>query len=312
MSKSNQIKKLVNGEIADADDVNQIVENAGAEGGTIPYDPTSHERSTDGSQSLGSTAYPWGSLKINQDAEFVEVDPVSHTAAASVAIKNLRKFIYLKDAPSSYTGKAGLPLICKDTEDGVYFAQTGKSRFFSGSGSWVAPTDVTLVFVTMVGGGGAGGGHGYYGGGGGGAYYIRVGVKVTPGNTYTVTVGAGGTGNASANGNAGGNSSFAADNITLTANGGSGSETRAGGTASGNILNANTSTPGGVGQSSVGGNGSADATGAGGGTPFGVGGLANAGGDGYSGTGYGSGGGPGVAVGAKGGAGTAGMVYLEW
>lgn len=121
MAKSSQIKKLVNGEFADADDVNQAVEDAGTEGGLIPYDPTSHEKSVDGSQSLGSTANPWGSLKINQDAELVEVDPASHTEGATVTIKNLRKFNYLKDAPASYSGQAGKYVRVKSAENGLEF-----------------------------------------------------------------------------------------------------------------------------------------------------------------------------------------------
>lgn len=121
MAKSNQIQKLVNGEIADADDVNQIVEDAGTEGGAIPYDPDTEERSTDGSQSLGSAAYPWGSLKINQDAELVEVDKDSHTEASSVAFKNLRKFISQKDTPASYGGAAAKFVAVNAGESAVEF-----------------------------------------------------------------------------------------------------------------------------------------------------------------------------------------------
>lgn len=141
MSKSNQIKKLVNGEIADADDVNQIVEDAGSEGGSIPYDPTTEERSTDGSQSLGSTSYPWGSLKINRNAEFVEVDPVSHMAASTVSIKDLRNFIKLKDCPSSYTGKTGSFPAVNAGESGLEFVNPPvKSNVifqWNGMDSWI-------------------------------------------------------------------------------------------------------------------------------------------------------------------------------
>lgn len=121
MAKSLQVKKLVNGEIADADEVNQIAEDIGSEGGLIPYDDATDQKSTNGSESLGATAYPWGSLNINQDAELNEIDPASHTLASSVAIKNLRKFIYLKDCPSSYSGKAGYIPTVNAGETGLEF-----------------------------------------------------------------------------------------------------------------------------------------------------------------------------------------------
>lgn len=62
---------------------------------------------------------------------------------------------------------------------------------FTASGTWTAPTGVTSVSVEVWGGGG---GSGYHngGGGGGGAYSKVNALAVTPGNNYTVTVGAGG------------------------------------------------------------------------------------------------------------------------
>lgn len=106
MAKTNQIKKLVNGEIADADDVNQIVENAGAEGGSIPYSEVNQQRSTLGDEALGSANYPWGDIFVNKDAYLRELITTSASISASVKFENLRKFIYLKDAPASYSGQA--------------------------------------------------------------------------------------------------------------------------------------------------------------------------------------------------------------
>ena len=72
----------------------------------------------------------------------------------------------------------------------------------AGTFSWVAPCGVTSVTVDLWGAGGGGGGAGAYsflgtntgaGGGGGGGAYHNVTVPVTPGTSYTVTVGAGGS-----------------------------------------------------------------------------------------------------------------------
>ena len=82
----------------------------------------------------------------------------------------------------------------------------------SGSYSWVAPTGVTSVSVVCVGGGGTGSANqsGASGGGGGGGLGYKNNYSVTPGNSYTVVVGAGApaTTGHQANGNGGGDSYF--------------------------------------------------------------------------------------------------------
>ncbi len=88
-----------------------------------------------------------------------------------------------------------------------------------GTTSWVAPAGVTSVQYLVV----AGGGGGANWGGGGGAGGFRTGtLSVTPGNSYTVIVGAGGTGGLSGgspyDGNNGSDSVF--DTITSTGGGG--------------------------------------------------------------------------------------------
>lgn len=137
MAKNNQITKVVNGEIADADVINQIVENAGNEGGAIPYDPISHQRDDDGNEALGSITYPWGDLFINEDAALKEIVTSSASVNASVLFKNLRKFIYLKDAPSSFAGagakfvavnagETGLEFITSPNKSNMLFQYTGQ------------------------------------------------------------------------------------------------------------------------------------------------------------------------------------------
>ena len=84
---------------------------------------------------------------------------------------------------------------------------TGSNQSYT----FVAPAGVTQVTVEAWGGGGAGGGgtsgNTRGGGGGGGAYVKAIGVPVTPGNSYTITVGSGGT--AGTGNGAAGNASIA-------------------------------------------------------------------------------------------------------
>lgn len=89
-----------------------------------------------------------------------------------------------------------------------------------GSTTWVAPTNVTSVDYLVVGGGGGGAGGLGGGGGGAGGFLTATGYTVIPGNSYTITVGAGGNGTNGDDlkGASGGNSVFA----TITANGGGG------------------------------------------------------------------------------------------
>ena len=114
--------------------------------------------------------------------------------------------------------------------------------------TWVCPAGVTQVYAECWGSGGSGGDGSVTGNGagGGGGEYAAGYVGVTPGNSYTYTVPAGGastsvSGNA---GNAGASATFAGDSVTITAHGGgagqSGSSSNsggAGGTGSSNSVN---------------------------------------------------------------------------
>ena len=101
------------------------------------------------------------------------------------------------------------------------------SAAYDTSTTWVAPTGVTRVRVWCIGGGGGGGSNGSctatpQSGGAGG---VAIGVyTVTPGTTYTVTVGAGGAGQTTTgNGSSGGTSSFGpAGSPVISATGGAG------------------------------------------------------------------------------------------
>ncbi len=152
------------------------------------------------------------------------------------------------------------------------------------SGTWTVPCDVTGITVQVYGGGGGAGGGGggsngglfntRGGGGAGGGGYTTITINVTPGSTFTYSVGGGGCGGSNGsdgsgggNGSAGGNSTFTGTAqggtpVSLTANGGArgtgGSGTEgspgnggAGGTASGGTTNTN----GASGNNGSGGNG---------------------------------------------------------
>lgn len=183
-----------------------------------------------------------------------------------------------------------------------------------GTYTWVCPPGVTRVYVYAYGGGGggydtdvAGANQGAPGGGGGA--YAEGSVPVTPGTTYTITVGAGGP--IGAPGGTGGDSSFVGDSGNqILAKGGSGGLTPGqgsgtagiGGQASastGTVKHSGGNSPDGISGPGQGGNGGgasgnqlADGnpghTAAGGGGDGGAGGVgANGGGSGGKGSGYG-------------------------
>jgi hypothetical protein len=174
---------------------------------------------------------------------------------------------------------------------------------FNASGTWVAPAGVTSVIVEAWGGGG--GGHDgsnagdYGGGGGGGGAYASSVVTVTPGNSYAITIGAGGANGTP--GNNGGATSF--DGSTVVAAGGRGAGSTTGGGTGGTIA-ASTGTirfagcNGGNGATNTAGTG--EAGGGGGGSPTAAGSCSNGGNGagrssgGAGGTGEGTGGDGGV------------------
>jgi hypothetical protein len=190
------------------------------------------------------------------------------------------------------------------TDDEVFtnFMAT-KTRFEQASGiesfttvgttSWTAPTGVTSVqYLVVGGGGGSGGGFDTGGGGGGGGGMVLTGtILVTPGSTYTVTVGDGGAGGISirspvseTDGSSGDNSVFDSI-IALGGSGGYASRRAPGGGSVGGVAATNPSIASGGGN---GGGNAGDGNGAGGGgggsSGNGSNGVLNTGGNGGSGT----------------------------
>ena len=151
-----------------------------------------------------------------------------------------------------------------------------------GTTAWTAPTDVTNVEVLVV-AGGAGGASG--GGGAGGVIYNNQ-YAVTPGQTYTVTVGAGGTGGTGSTSGAAATNGGVSQFGNLTATGG-GAGARTGNTGD---------TSGAVGGSGGGGGGYSSGTVAGG---------AGTAGQGFAGGSNGNQGGSPYPAGGGGGAGAA-------
>ena len=87
-------------------------------------------------------------------------------------------------------------------------------RIFTASGTWTAPSSVTVEYL-VVGGGGGGGG---FSGAGGGAGAVWTGTLTAQTGTKTVTIGPGGAGSTNNRGTTGTSSVFA----TITATGGGG------------------------------------------------------------------------------------------
>ncbi|MGZ0719939.1 glycine-rich domain-containing protein [Kluyvera cryocrescens] len=178
---------------------------------------------------------------------------------------------------------------------------------FTASGSWTCPEGVTTVYIDACGGGGGGAysspGATGGGGGGGAAAVIGTSISVTPGVTYTVTIGGPGAAGtpSSVNGVAGGATSFGS---LLVLNGGGGGLSSAGAGAGGGT-GGNAGTAGAL-------NGGVSFGGSGGGCVLGNGG---AGGNGAMfGTipGQYGGGGGGGANGGSGARGAYGILKLRW
>lgn len=185
---------------------------------------------------------------------------------------------------------------------------TGQTAYTSpGTYSWVCPAGVYYVCVVAVGGGGGGVGSTAFGigGGGGGLGWIN-NYPVTPGNSYTVTVGAGGvTGNPT--GGAGGNSFFVSTGTVCGFGGGGANATTGVGGSGGTCFPATQGGNGGLGGytsiTAGGGGGAGGYSGNGG-----AGGVAATSGSNGAGGGGGGGGGSNNTNGAGGGGGGVGIL----
>jgi len=116
--------------------------------------------------------------------------------------------------------------------------------------SWSAPVGVSEIEVFLVGGGGGGGGagpgefgaQGHKGGGGGGGGVLTQTIAVTPGTSYTVTIGGGGAAGTNSMNSPGSHGTSSTFGSLLTSFGGSG------GTSSNGVLPGNGQVSSGGGQ----------------------------------------------------------------
>ena len=126
----------------------------------------------------------------------------------------------------SISASKDLLVFPNDNSGRVYVNET----IFTANGTWSAPVGVTSAQVILVGaGGGGGGGSAAVAGGGGGAGAVVVkNLTVTPGTSYTITIGAGGQG--------GQGSLTSATDVLSTLPGGNGGTTSFGTITIGNLL----------------------------------------------------------------------------
>ena len=187
----------------------------------------------------------------------------------------------------------------------------------------VTPTTLFEFIVTGAGaaGGGPNGGGSAGSGGGAGSTGIYSVTGLTPGQTCSVTVGAGGIGVVNGAGNNGGASSVVVGATTVTAPGGSGgprggNPATSGGLGGGNTTNATMNIPGGGGATAVANGTAAYNSGQGGASYWGGGGYAVGGaniGNGNNGQAPGSGGSGGIGNGGQsGGNGADGAIVIRW
>lgn len=252
----------------------------------------------------------------NGELRLTKVNKITLTQPATAATLTLAD-------NSTLTGQATGTIVNRDSTDTLtnktYGGTTQNFQAFTSSGTFTIPANVKSVKATVVAGGGAGGGATVAISGGGGAsggMAIKYLTGLTPGNTITVTVGAGGTGVNAANGNNGADSSISSGTQSITTvtakfgGGGFATVAQSPGGASGGI-----STNGDInGAGTAGANACAGASGEGASTFLGGAGNAAGGGAGNNAIANTGSGGSGGFIGGNsaGGNGAAGIVIFEW
>jgi hypothetical protein len=151
---------------------------------------------------LTHVATDW-QLALNADFSTISIESLadaSNKTSWTVTIPSGTSPVYVR---ARYINQTGEKSAYGSTSYAVY-----QSVVYNTSGNFVTPANTNTVDVWAVGAGGGGAGGGF--GGCGGGVTATSGVAVTPGTTYSVTVGTGGAcGNSGVNANsAGGSSNF--------------------------------------------------------------------------------------------------------
>jgi hypothetical protein len=169
---------------------------------------------------------------------FIKV-AANNTGASTVNLNGLgAKNIKRCDLTDVLAGNLAAGMIAELCYDGTQFQLINPVQLsqkttteITSSGTFTVPAGVYSLYVEAWGGGGAGGGSqsgGVQGGGGGSGAYAAGYVPTTPGATFTVTIGAGGTAatiNSNNPGGDGGDTSFGSSIIAKAGTGGLGATT---------------------------------------------------------------------------------------
>jgi hypothetical protein len=124
---------------------------------------------------------------------------VAHTWSSAAGTIDNNEYLQLKLTSSSLLSVTNSATITVGTGSDNWGVTTippvGQQAYTTpGTYDWTAPEEVTSVSVVCVGGGGGGHMYGNYsGGGGGGGLGYKNNISVTPGESYTVVVGTGGS-----------------------------------------------------------------------------------------------------------------------
>jgi hypothetical protein len=161
------------------------------------------------------------SYRVTNMADPVDAQDAETKAHALATLVPRTGDITLTGTLGGETGVADTDFTTKAQVTSLLAGSTGfqSSAVFNSAGttSWTVPAGVTKAKVHCVGGGGGGGAHTTYGGGGGG--YAQQVLSVTPGETLTLVIGAGGATTAD-----GGTTEFRrGSDVLVSAGGGKGS-----------------------------------------------------------------------------------------
>ena len=167
-------------------------------------DFTAYLNNLDGAFTPGNTGSPFYSNALNENMSF-EQGTAPWSPLRNAQITQSSAFAYtgacsLEVTPDGVTSGPGASseLVNITGTAGRVSSQQAASQVFATSGTWTAPAGITGVSVECWGAGGGGGGSdataNSAGGGGGGGEYAKDSAGVTPGTTYSYTVGAPGTG----------------------------------------------------------------------------------------------------------------------